>query len=43
LSISIDKKVVGNKLNLYSWYKGNGICYCDDFNITMGRNKSRSN
>jgi hypothetical protein len=39
LSISIDKEIVGNKLNFYSWYAGNGTCYCDDFKIVMGRNK----
>lgn len=43
LSISIDKKVVGNKLNFYSWYTGSGSCYCDDFKIIMGRNQRRSN
>ena len=43
LSISIDKKIVGNTLNFYSWYTGNSTCYCDDFKIIMGRNKSRSN
>lgn len=43
LSISIDKKIVGNTLNFYSWYTGNSTCYCDDFKIIMGRNKSRAN
>jgi hypothetical protein len=43
LSISIDKKIVGNTLNFYSWYQGNSTCYCDDFEIIMGRTKSKSN
>ena len=42
LSISIDKKIVGNTLNFYSWYTGNGTCYCDDFNLIMGRIKKGS-
>jgi hypothetical protein len=42
LTISIDKKIVGNTLNFYSWYTGNNSCYCDDFKITMGRTKSSS-
>lgn len=40
LSISIDKNLAGNKLNFYSWYTGNSNCYCDDFKISMGRNKN---
>ena len=43
LSITIDKNIVGNKLIFYSWYAGNGTCYCDDFKMVMGRNNSRSN
>jgi hypothetical protein len=43
LSISIDKKISGNTLNFYSWYQGNSTCYCDDFEIIMGRTKNRSN
>jgi hypothetical protein len=41
LSISVDQPIDGNKLNFYSWYTGNSTCYCDDFNIIMGRNKRR--
>ena len=43
LSITIDKNIPGNKLIFYSWYAGNGTCYCDDFKMVMGRNNSRSN
>lgn len=43
LSISIDKNIPGKKLIFYSWYTGNGTCYCDDFKMVMGRNNSRSN
>ncbi|MEN9988792.1 MAG: hypothetical protein RLZZ585_1831 [Bacteroidota bacterium] len=42
LSITVDKTIVGNKLNFYSWYAGNRTCYCDDFNIIIGRNKINS-
>ena len=42
LSISIDKNIPGNKLIFYSWYTGNGTCYCDDFKMILGKNNSRS-
>lgn len=42
LSISVVQPIVGNKLNFYSWYTGNGTCYCDDFNLIMGRIKKGS-
>jgi hypothetical protein len=42
LTVSIDKKIPGNKLIFYSWYTGNNACYCDDFKIIMGKNKTRT-
>lgn len=43
LTVTIDKKIPGNKLNFYSWYTGNGNCYCDDFKMIMGKHKRKSN
>ena len=42
LSISIDKNIPGKKLIFYSWYTGNGTCYCDDFKMILGKNKRNS-
>lgn len=43
LTVTIDKKIPGNKLNFYSWYTGKGNCYCDDFKMIMGRHNQKSN
>ena len=43
LTVSIDKKIPGNKLIFYSWYTGNNTCYCDDFKMILGKNNSHSN
>jgi hypothetical protein len=43
LTVSIEKKIPGNKLIFYSWYTGNNTCYCDDFKMILGKNNRRSN